>query len=179
MFRLLDPARLGFIEKHELKSFLYRIWNYEPYDNVNRALEYLQQIDEDGSFTFQDIMQLRDKFPHIFYPIYQFQMHVIDNSLGGFWWENHKYMMREKKRLNDLRILAQQEKLIKEKEKFMNPENNEDYLKQKMGIFYYLTPWNIPKERKRMQQIASMEQDLEHQFLEHTTQKRGFISKPA
>jgi hypothetical protein len=35
-----------------------------------------------------------------------------------------------------------------------------------MGIKYYLMPWNIEKERKRLAKIAAIEQDLEHQFAE-------------
>ncbi len=59
--------------------------------------------------------------------------------------------------------MLQKEK--KEKEKALETVSD-DMIRRKMGIKYYLMPWNIEKERKRLAKIAAIEQDLEHQFAE-------------
>ena len=178
MFHILDPAHNGRIERHELKLFLYRIWNNQPYDNVDRALLFLQEIDEDGSFSFEEVMQLRDKFPQIFFPVYKFQMHIINHSFGELWWETHKFLMREERRLRAIREVQEQERQKKSREKALSAVNDE-LLRRKMGIFYYLTPWKIANERSRLSKIAAMEQELESEFFQYETQRRGFVARPA
>jgi hypothetical protein len=177
MYAIMDPNHVGLVEKHELKLFLYRMWHNRPYDNVDQALAFLEDIDEDGSFTFKEVVQLRDVFPHIFYPLYQFQVHVVAHSFGELWWETHKYLMIENRRLKQERALAQLQ-ILEKKQKQMLSLVPEEVVRSKMGILYYIMPWKIPHQRNRLMKIAAMEQELEHEYMDRAVQ-RGFVSKSA
>lgn len=175
MFVIVDSNRRGLIERHELKLFLYRIWNNSPYDNVEQALAFLQEMDEDGSFAFDEVVKLRELFPQIFYPLYQFQVHIMTYSLGEMWWETHKFLMKEQLKLQQEQAIKQLALKEKEKQQALTLVSD-DMIKRKMGIFYYLTPWDIKKQRARMLRIAAMEQELEENFMEHQVE-RGFLAK--
>lgn len=186
MFYILDPQRVGLIEKvkvllciyvfpslfqrvyvpqHELKHFFYAIWRHRPYSSLEEALKFLETFDEDGSYTFPEIAALRTTYPNIFYPLYQLQLHIVAHSLGEDWWTQHKASLLEelnRKKEAEAKMLQKEKK---EKEKALETVSD-DMIRRKMGIKYYLMPWNIEKERKRLAKIAAIEQDLEHQFAE-------------
>lgn len=164
MFYILDPQRMGMVEKHELKHFFRNIWHGQPYQNLYEAMAYLEEIDDNGTYNFREISALRTKYPNIFYPIYQFQMHVVAHSLGELWWNNHKATLIEEKEKMLQVEAAQLKKKQKEKEAALQSVS-EDVLRRHMGIKYYLMPWTIAATRRRMVRIAAIESDLDKRLL--------------
>jgi hypothetical protein len=148
-----------------LKFFLRSIWRNQPYGNVQEALHYLESIEEVGTYSFTQFNQLRTKYPNIFYPVYELQIKMISESLGENWWENHKANLHDLKQLAKEKQLADAQRQRKEQEKQAN-QVNEEIVKKKMGIKYYLMPWTIPYERKKLAKIAAIEEELEQQFNE-------------
>lgn len=161
---ILDPSKLGTVDKHEIKVFFTRIWRSRPYNNLYDALEYLSSVDEDGIFVFHELESLRTLYPNIFYPMYQLQQHIISNTLGESWWTLHKAALFDQKLAKEAKDTKAAERLLKEKRAALETVNDE-ILRRKMGLRYYLFPWAIAKERARLTKIAAIEADLEHQFL--------------
>lgn len=185
MFYILDPQRIGLIEKvrslpfflkcyfifmytsfqHELKHFFYAIWRHRPYGSLDEAMSFLERFDDDGSYTFPEIAALRTTYPNIFYPVYQLQQQIIAHSLGEDWWTEHKAILLDelnRKKEIEAKMLQKQKK---EKERALETVSD-DMIRKKMGIRYYIMPWTIERERKRLVKIAAIEQDLERQFAE-------------
>jgi Ca2+-binding EF-hand superfamily protein len=165
MFYILDPQRVGLIEKHELKHFFITIWRHQPYTSLDDAMKYLENNDEDGSYTFPEIARLRTLYPNIFYPLYQLQQHIIAHSLGEDWWSKHKADLTDELALRKEKEANMLLKEKRDREKALETVSD-DMIRRKMGIKYYLMPWTIDRERKRLTRIAAIEQDLEHQFAE-------------
>lgn len=174
---ILDPRRIGTIETHEIKLFFFRIWHHKPYNNVTDALSYLQTIDEDGVYIFQELALLRTRYPLVFYPIYQLQQHILNHTLGESWWNEHKAQLLDAKFLKEKKEKKLTERLKKEKKAALESVGD-DMLRHRMGIRYYLLPWTIPQERKRLAKVAAMEADLEHQF-HQMQQERGIFQAPS
>lgn len=161
---ILDARKLGTVEKHEIKMFFTRIWGNKPYNNLDEALEHLQNIDEDGVYSFHQLESLRNLYPNIFYPVYQLQQLIISSTLGESWWTKHKANLYDEKLLKEANDRKLMEKLRKEKQAAQENVSDE-MLRRKMGIRYYLFPWMIANERNRLTKIAAIEADLEHQFM--------------
>lgn len=161
---ILDPRKVGTIETHEIKVFLYRIWHNKPYANVPEALAFLQTIDEDGVYNYRELALLRTRYPFVFYPVYKLQQHVLNRTLGESWWTAHKVKLADARhlKLKQDKLLA--EKLKREKKAALDGVSD-DMIRHRMGLRYYVFPWMIPKERKRLLKIAAVEADLERQFL--------------
>ncbi|RYH20180.1 hypothetical protein EON65_24280 [archaeon] len=128
--------------------------------NFHVAMEYLHQLDDgDGVLNFKEMCALQSKYPNVFYPIYQMQTAVMQNTLGLYWWETHKVKMAEERQAKKLEELAQLKKKQKAAAKAENV--NEDMVKKRMGVRYYLMPWKRVQERNRIAKIAAIESELE------------------
>jgi hypothetical protein len=126
-------------------------------------MHYLDTLEEDGIYNFKQLANLRNNYPNIFYPLYELQIRMISESLGETWWEEHKATVKynmEKKQQQEMKNIRKQ-KVDQEKSE---RQVNDEILKKKMGIKYYLMPWLIPHERKKLARIATIEQELEQQF---------------
>lgn len=165
MFYILDPQKTGLVEKHELKHFFLTIWKQRPYGNVQEAMDHLHKLDEDGTYNFRELSELRTKYPHVFYPLYELQISMISHTLGEAWWENQKAKVAEEREIQRKREMALLKRKKKEKDKAMISVNDE-LVKKRMGIKFYLMPWMRNTERKRIAKIAAIENDLEEQFTE-------------
>lgn len=129
------------------------------------ALEFLETIDDNGVYNFHEVETLRTRYPGIFYPIYEFQMHMVANTLGETWWENHKAFIAENRLAKEKREANLLKKEKKEREK-QSQLVSDEMLQKKMGLKYYFMPWTIARERQRLSRIAAIEHDLESQFNE-------------
>lgn len=148
-----------------MKHFFYTIWKHRPYASVEEAMTYLEDNDDNGAYTFPEIARLRTLYPNIFYPLYQLQQHIIAHSWGEDWWSKHKADLQDelaRRRERDKKLLLKEKK---EREQAMDTVSDE-MIRKKMGMRYFLMPWTIAKEKKRLAKIAAIEQDLEHQFAE-------------
>lgn len=135
-------------------------WQNQPYDAVKMALDYLESIDPDGQYSFEEFMSLRTQFPFIFYPLYAFQMAMMRSSFGEFWWEQHKA-----KYYDEVALLKKQEASALEKSNALASDYYVELiaLKERMGWKYYLMLWTISAEKRKMAKIASIEADLDQQ----------------
>lgn len=169
-FYILDPNRTGLVEKHELKHFIITLFKHNIPANVKRAFIYLDEIDDDGTFNFSEVFALGEKFPYIFYPLYELQIQIIKQTLGEYWWEQHKATVHdeiEEQKRKEIEMLQRKQKDAAKALETMN----EEIVKKRMGIKYYLLPWRRRGERIRIQRIAAIEGELEQQYKE-SKQKR-------
>ena len=145
-----------------MQHFLQSIWNYQGGGSIQEAVNYLDIMDEDGdgSFTFKQVLLLKDKYPNVFFPVYDLQMNVINNTFGEYWWTNHKLRMHEEAEEKRLREEAERRKVEKQAEDEKELATVA-MLKRRMGIKYYLMPWRIAAERARLARIAAIEEEME------------------
>ncbi len=118
---------------------------------------------DDGTFIYAEIVKLSEKFPLAFYPLYQLQIQVIRNTLGEYWWESHKanvHDLIEEEKQKEMALLKKKQQDANEALAAMN----EEIVKKRMGILYFLMPWARKKERLKIARIAAIEGELEEQF---------------
>jgi len=159
-FYILDGNKCGLIGKTEIKHFVSNMWENQLLTNVTDGLDCLDAIDDgDGAFNFSQLEHMQERYPIVLYPLYRLQTCFIQNTLGEYFWENHKAsiidlrtesLMEEEKRLQ-LRHKAE----AKSKELV-----TDDMLKQRMGYKYYLFPWQRGMEKTRMMRIAALDDEL-------------------
>ena len=131
--------------------------------NVKKAFIYLEEIDDDGTFIFNEVCMLGEKYPYVFYPLYQLQTQIINRTLGEYWWETHKALVHsdiQDEKAREIALLQKKQKDAAEALESMN----EEVVKKKMGVKYYIFPWMRKKERQRIARIAAIESELEEQF---------------
>jgi len=145
----------------ELKHFIHGMWHHEVSSNVADGLAYLDSIDDgDGAFNFGQIESMQLHYPLVLYPLYRLQVHIIVNSLGEGWWEAHKATLVDARTLfrdRELADLVRKEKAAAKEKELVN----DDMLKQRMGIRYYVMPWLRAKEKARILKIAAIEAELD------------------
>lgn len=145
---------------------MHTIWRNQPYNNVKLALQHLDKLDDDGTYNFKDLVELRDKYPHVFYPLYELQTQFIRHSLGEYFWNNHKAHLKEAKEKREKEELERLKKQLRDKA-LAEQHANDEIVKKRMGLIrFYLLPWMRAKERRRVAKIAAIETDLEKQFAE-------------
>lgn len=177
-FYILDVNKTGLVEKvshcklhsqliltrvqNEVKHFVQMIWNHEYNTNVSAALEHLEATDDgDGTFNFKEIWELQEKYPNTFFPVFNLQIHIIQHTLGDWFWDCHKAMIRDTKEdamLAELAELKKRQKADADKEEQINDE----VVIKRMGYFrFHLMPWLRKRERERILKIAAIEAELE------------------
>lgn len=140
-------------------------------------MEYLEKIDDSGNYTFKQFLDLRNIYPMIFYPMYAFQGAMIAHTFGEFWWTHHKafYLddLKRKKRKEEqrLKLLERQ----KDRERARNENIEEEMVRQRMGILFYLTPWRRILERQRIAKIAAWEDELDRMVDEMEVRKEKIV----
>jgi hypothetical protein len=129
---------------------------------LKEAIDFLENQDNADSsvYNFRQVELVAEKFPSLFYPVYKLQIHIIENTLGQYWWETHKAKMRDLQEAQRQRELAAMEKK-KKAEEVDDEASTIELLKKRMGIKYYLMPWMIPVERKKLNRILAIEKDLD------------------
>lgn len=126
-------------------------------------MEYLDRIDDSGNYKYKEYIALRNTFPIIFYPMYAFQGAIIASTFGELWWTQHKafYLddLQRKKKKEEKRLkLALKNK---ERQRIKNEQIEEEMVRQRMGVLFYLMPWRRALERQRMARIAAWEDELD------------------
>lgn len=145
----------------ELKHMILIMHGHEMNGTIREASNYLDSIDTGyGVFNFQQFATMRGKYPAVFQPVYALQTHMKQHSLGLFWWNLHKVNFHEAKQEEAERLAITMMKEQKEKER-AEEMLNELMLKKRMGILYYLLPWERAKEMRKMQRIVAIEKELD------------------
>lgn len=160
-FKMFDPEKIGFIDKDELRFFIYGQHEDDQSSNIERGLKYLDDNDDgDSRFEFYQIEDMHKNFQQLFYPCFRLQIQVKRNcGLGERWWELKKYQLvdeREEKR---------REKEMKEQADAKNAAmadeiNLEKQVKERMKIRYWITPWARKKFRDQIKRIAAIRDEL-------------------
>jgi hypothetical protein len=154
------------IPQNEFKHFIEQIWNEDAPITLKEALSYLEDQDETQSeiYTMRQIEKIVSKYPGILYPVYRIQIQMIDNTMGHYWWDNHKAWLKEKQQEQQMRALQDLEQ--RKKHATSNEETAAlEMVKARMGITYYLMPWMIKSEMKKLAKIAAIEKELESTLL--------------
>jgi hypothetical protein len=146
------------------------LFQHQVNANVKKAFIYLEEIDDDGTFNFTEVSDLGEKFPYIFYPLYELQIQIIKRTLGEYWWESHKASVHDEIENDKQREIEMLKRKQKDAAKALE-SMNEEVVKKRMGIKYYLLPWTRGSERQKIAKIAAIEGELESQF-QDAKQKR-------
>lgn len=165
VFFSLDNEKVGTVDKNELKHFVYDMWHHDVPSNVHVGLNYLEDHDNgDGQFSFEEIVQMHKKYPMIFYPSYNLQVAIQRQTLGEDWWEWKKRNLLETKEERNLaevnKLRKEQDDAEKEKEKAALAVND-DVVKKRLGIAYYLCPFLRKRAREKLAKIAAITEELD------------------
>jgi hypothetical protein len=128
--------------------------------SVWEAFRYLDRNDDDGTFSFAEVYDISQRFPYTFYPIYRLQQQIMKNTLGTFYWEWQKSSLHEflsAERIREQARLREQQESAKRVLETMN----EEVIRRRMGLLYYLMPWDRAKERRKIARIAAIENELD------------------
>jgi len=169
-FKMFDPTKSGFVDKDELRFFIYSQHNDDQSSNIERGLKYLEDNDDgDGRFEFYQIKDMHKNFQALFYPCFRLQIQLQRNcGLGERWWELKKYQIIAER---DLARKAAEAKESADSKNAVNASEIavEDQVKKRMGVFgYYGTPWRRPKVREQIKKIAAINAELMRQEEEET-----------
>jgi len=120
--------------------------------------------DGDGKYNFRQVSAIADKYPLVFYPLFELQVQMVKNTLGEYWWENQKASVadsREEEQKKELNRLVQEKKHA---EKALETANDE-VVKRRMGfVKFYFMPWRRSGERRKIAKIAAIESELEDKY---------------
>lgn len=85
---------------------------------------------------------------------------MVANTFGQYWWDNHKIHLKENVEEEKMREFEAMERRKRDNE--VNDEMaNLRLVKARLGIRYYLMPWLIPGEKKKIAKIAALEKELD------------------
>lgn len=163
-FAIFDREKKGFIDKDEYKHFLSSLYEYNLNSNLKHMLNYMEELDTgDGQFSFEEVMQVYNIYPAIYYPIFQLQVHTQRYTLGEKYWEIKKHELTDKLHFKRKIEQLKRKKKIKEGEMGLNElvPGADDELIKRMGILYYLMPWKRESERELMKKMAAVDAALE------------------
>lgn len=129
--------------------------------NIHQGLEYLTLHDRgDGRFKLEDIIEMHNGCPAIFYPAFRIQVSIMRRCFGETWWDWKKNQLadtKEDRRSNAAnKLKKEQEEKLKAKE-----VENDDVVKKRMGIKYYIFPCFRKRERERVARIAAITAELD------------------
>ncbi len=131
---------------------------------IREALAYLQDLSvgDEQTINFERLLDFKHKYPYSFYPLFQLQTHKKQYTLGEYWWDTHnanRYELQME--------IKQHEKEKAEKDKRESQKENEavteEIIKKRMGIKYYLMPWQRVNEHRKLTRILAIEADLDKQ----------------
>jgi len=164
-FIMFDPERTGFVDKDELRFFIYSQHNDDQGSNIERGLKYLEDNDDgDGRFEFYQIQDMHKNFQQLFYPCFKLQIALKRNcGLGERWWELKAYQLLEEKLAK--RKAADAKEQADTKNAAMASEIEIDSkVQERMGtVKYYLMPWQRKKVKEQIARIAAINAELERQ----------------
>jgi Ca2+-binding EF-hand superfamily protein len=164
-FKMFDPTKSGFVDKDELRFFIYSQHNSDQSSNIERGLQYLEDNDDgDSRFEYYQIKDMHKNFPQLFYPVFRLQIQLQRNSgLGERWWELKKYEIIDGR---EARKKAAAAKEAADGHASANASEMavEEQVKTRMGTLgYYGTPWRRQKVRVQLQRIEAINAELERQ----------------
>lgn len=87
---------------------------------------------------------------------------MLQYTLGERRWENHKVQRNDAKEESRRKELAKLEKDRKDSEK-EKESATEEVVKKRMGVKYWLMPWQRAAEHRKLAKIAVIESELEQQ----------------
>ncbi len=145
-----------------MKHFVQAIWYHDAPITLQEAIQYLDDHDEGGTgiFTMRQVESIIAKYPTIMFPVFRLQIQMIENTLGQYWWDTHKAKLKEDQEEEKRREWEAAERKRK------NAEIDDEaatmrMVKARMGIRYYLMPWMIANEKRKLLRIAAIEKELE------------------
>jgi len=174
-FFVLDQDKVGEVDIKKVEHFIYLMWDHVIISNLTEGVEFMKTLDSgDGRVKYRDLQKVERRYPSVFYPAQRLCMHVQKFSLGEGWWTLKKIEIKEaadaKKRMEALKKNKQRADMQAEQDKL-----NEEMLKKKMGMNYYLRFWERDKARaqiKKIEQINKNLEEMEAKILEEEKKKK-------
>jgi Ca2+-binding EF-hand superfamily protein len=81
IFLTFDPENTGFVDKDEIRHFIYALHQTKENATIEQGLEYLDDHDDgDGRFEFFQIKDMHFRFQQLFYPAFRLLVQVSTKS---------------------------------------------------------------------------------------------------
>ena len=179
IFHMFDNEDTGFVEGTEIRHFVYALHQTQDNSTIEQGLKYMEDNDDgDGRFEYYQIVDMHTKFPVLFFPAFRLIVQMRRNSLGEGWWIEKGLSRFENKNASD----ANNEKERKNKAaatKKAAEMANEELVKRRMGIGYWLMFWDRGRVRMQVNRIAAISADLEKEETVKEQQTEPVDSPPA
>jgi hypothetical protein len=161
IFLMFDTERTGFVDKDEIRHFIYMLHQTKENATIEQGLTYLEDNDDgDGRFEFYQIKDMHFRFQILFYPAFRILVQMRRCTLGEDWWEK-KNFQREDYRVERKRRAERDAANEARKNAAAAEMANEDLVKRRMGISYYLMFWGRQKVRLQISRIAAISSELD------------------
>jgi len=160
VFKMFDTESTGFVDKDEIRHFIYMLHETKDNATIEQGLNYLEDNDDgDGRFEFYQIRDMHFRFQILFYPAFRLITQMRRTTLGESWWESKNFERQDDR--DTKKLIAAREAAAKSKKDAEAAEMaNDDLVKRRMGIKYYLMPWERRKVRFQIARIAAIDADL-------------------
>ncbi|GMH74120.1 hypothetical protein TrLO_g4790 [Triparma laevis f. longispina] len=140
-FYVFDKDKNGYVEKEELDTMLnvfHHVGQGETLKGNPKKAHSSLKISEDGKVEFDDVKEIAERFPSLWYPAYRIQNNMMIAYMGENWWSKKKQHLQD---IKDLKAKRKREKELEEDAKFERLRQRK--IRKKMGMLkYYLCPWN-------------------------------------
>jgi len=107
IFFMFDPHNGGFVDKDEIRHFIYTINNTKDNATIEQGLQYLDDHDDgDARFEFYQIQDMHFRFQMLLNPSFRLLVQMRRASFGERWWELknfNRYDTRAFKKLQEER----------------------------------------------------------------------------
>ena len=161
IFHMFDNEETGFVDGTEIRHFVYALHQTNENSTIEEGLKYMEDNDDgDGRFEYHQIIDMHTKYPVLFFPAFRLIVQMRRNSLGEGWWIEkgiQRYETKQASAANDERKRKNQAA----KSKKALEMANEELVKRRMGIGYWLMFWNRGRVRMQINRIAAINADLE------------------
>ena len=166
IFHMFDNEDTGFVDGTEIRHFVYALHETSENSTIEQGLKYMEDNDDgDGRFEYHQIVDMHTKFPVLFFPAFRLIVQMRRNSLGEGWWVE-KGLQRFESKASDAALDEKQKRDQITKSKKAMEMANEELVKRRMGIGYWLFFWNRGKVRMQVNRIAAINADLEKEEAE-------------
>lgn len=154
-FYSLDPTKTGTVEKNELKHFVHEIWGNNFSGNIDQGLSYLDKHDDGtGRFTFEQFYEMQLACPSLLYPSFKLHQNIIRHSFGDIYWDWKKRDIADGYEVRE--VNEQETKLQLSEADDPNHKLNDNIVKKRMGISWYIQPWKRNVFRRKIARIAAI-----------------------
>jgi Ca2+-binding EF-hand superfamily protein len=178
VFNFFKNEESGRAEFDEFRKFCQVMLGNGAKSNMETGLLSMK-LDNSGRFTFDELVTLNRRFPHVLYPVFRIKIELERLSFGERWWERAIWRVKDSEAL---RQAAERGDAAARLKKAQIKQDRE--ILERMGWWRYnFMPWERSKTRARLAKIAAMDAEAEAivdaAMKQSTYQSFSYTSKPA